>query len=88
MESRISIRSSSGPSMQVVARYDRSGAKRTAVNPTRPRIYGVARKSAPDEHGYEVKERGVQFDVPRNCKARGGITSPARPEVVLLHSLL
>jgi hypothetical protein len=32
----------------------------------------VARKSAPDEQGYKVKERGVQFNVPKDRDRRGG----------------
>jgi hypothetical protein len=36
------------------------------------RIYGPARKSAPDEHGYKAKEREVQFDVPKDLEGRGG----------------
>jgi len=30
----------------------------------------VARKSAPDEQGYKVKERGVQFNVPKDRNGR------------------
>jgi hypothetical protein len=37
----------------------------------RSRIYGVARKSAPDEQGYKVKERGVQFNVPKDGDVGG-----------------
>ena len=32
----------------------------------------MARKSAPDEQGYKVKERGVQFNVPKDHEGRGG----------------
>ena len=48
---------------------DRSKADDAA---DRSRIYGVARKSAPDEQGYKVKERGVQFSVPKDRDGRGG----------------
>jgi hypothetical protein len=41
---------------------DRSKADEAA---DKSRIYGDARKSAPDEHCYKVKERRVQFDVER-----------------------
>jgi hypothetical protein len=51
-------------------RVDRSGdrtvqADRSKIDDAagRSHIYGVARKSAPDEQGYKVKERGVQVKV-------------------------
>ena len=47
---------------------DRSKADDAA---DRLHIYGVARKSAPDEQGYKVKERGVQFNVPKDRNGRG-----------------
>jgi hypothetical protein len=60
-------------------RVDRSGertvqADRSKTNDASDRsdIYGVARKSAPDEQGYKVKERGVQFNVPKDRDGRGG----------------
>jgi hypothetical protein len=60
-------------------RVDRSGdrtiqADRSKADDAadRSRIYGVARKSAPDEQGYKVKERGVQFNVPKDRDGRGG----------------
>jgi hypothetical protein len=60
-------------------RVDRSGdrtvqADRSKADDAADRlhIYGVARKSAPDEQGYKVKERGVQFNVPKVCDGRGG----------------
>jgi hypothetical protein len=48
---------------------DRSKADDAA---DKSRIYGVARKSTPDEQGYKVKERGVQFNVPKDRDGRGG----------------
>jgi hypothetical protein len=42
---------------------DRSKADDAA---DRSRIYGVARKIAPDEQGHKVKERGIQFDVQKD----------------------
>jgi len=38
----------------------------------RSRIYGVAKKSAPDEQGYKVNERGVHINVPKDGDVRGG----------------
>jgi hypothetical protein len=48
---------------------DRSKADDAA---DKSRIYGGARKSTPDEQGYKVKERGVQFNVPKDRDGRGG----------------
>ena len=60
-------------------RVDRSGERtvqsdRSKVDDAaeRSRIYGVARKSVPDVQGYKVKERGVQFNVPKDRDGRGG----------------
>ena len=53
-------------------RIDRSGDRAVQADRSKAdeaadksRIYGDARKSAPDEHCYKVKERRVQFDVER-----------------------
>jgi len=52
---------------------DRSRADDAA---DRPRIYGPARKSAPDEHGYKAKEReGSSSTFPRTVKAEEVITT-------------
>jgi hypothetical protein len=60
-------------------RVDRSGDRTVQADRFKPddaanrsRIYGVARKSAPDEQGYKVKERGVQFNVPKDRDGRRG----------------
>ncbi len=42
-------------------------SKQTALRLTMPRTEG---KSAPDEQGYKVKERGVQFNVPKDRDGR------------------
>jgi len=57
-------------------KIDQSGRSRADDAADRPRIYGPARKSAPDEHGYKAKEReGSNSTFPRTVKAEEVITT-------------